>query len=46
MCVLTHTHFRRVTPYFWSYQRSKRLLEKPVESMAKSVSTDRRGRAL
>jgi hypothetical protein len=46
MCVLTHMHFCRVTPYLWSNQRSKRLVLNPLLSMAKSFSTVRRGRAL
>src|SRR6516225_1512373 len=43
---LTQTHLRRVTPYLWSNHRSKRLDEKPLLSMAKLLSTARRGIAV
>ena len=36
---------RLLMPHLWSYQRTKRQVEKPVESAAKSLSTPLSGRA-
>src|SRR5262249_54923448 len=43
---LTQTCRIFVTPYLWSYHLSNLLVEKPLESMAKSFSMTRSGAAL
>ena len=44
-CNFTHARDDCSLPHLWSYHRSNRLIEKPVESTAKSVSTALRGSA-
>src|SRR5262249_3900190 len=44
-CAFTQVRPERSTPYFSSYHRTKRDVEKPVESGANVVSTERSGRA-
>jgi hypothetical protein len=46
MWAFTHVCCRRVTPYLWSNQDSKRDVVNPDESTAKSSSTAFSGRLL